>query len=81
MANIQVKNVPDSVHERLRRVAREQNTTLSAVVLSAVEHELTWAEWQRHWEQQPTITLGVSAAELIAEARAERDAELEARIG
>ena len=78
MANLQVKNVPDSLHERLRRHAREERTTLSAVVLSAVERELKRAEWRRHMAQRPRTNLGVSGAELIAEARAERDAELDA---
>ena len=76
MANLQVKNVPDSLHERLRQHAREQNTTLSAAVLSALERELARAEWRRHLAQRPTTDLGVSAADLLAEARAERETEL-----
>ena len=81
MGSIQVKNVPDSVHEGLRRVAREERTTLSAVVLSAVERELKRAAWRRRMAQRPRTNLSVSAAELLAEARAERDAELDARFG
>ncbi len=76
MANLQVKNVPDSLHERLRQHAREQNTTLSAAVLSALERELARSEWRRHLAQRPTTDLGVSAADLLAEARAERETEL-----
>ena len=74
MANIQVKNVPDSLHERLRRHAREERTTLSAVVLSAVERELKRAEWRRRVAQRPRTS--ISAAEFLAEAREEHDAEL-----
>ncbi len=76
MANLQVKNVPDSLHERLRRHAREQHITLGAAVLGAVERELARAEWRRHFAQRPTTDLGIPAADLLAEARAERDLEL-----
>ncbi|MYE47283.1 MAG: toxin-antitoxin system HicB family antitoxin [Chloroflexi bacterium] len=76
MANLQVKNVPDSLHERLRRHAREHNITLGAAVLNAVERELAWAEWRRRLAQRPTTDLGGPAADLLAVARAERETEL-----
>lgn len=76
MANIQVKNVPDELHERLRRYAREENCTMSAAVLAAIERELSRAEWRRRMANRPIIDLGVPAAQLIEEARAERDREL-----
>jgi len=40
MANLQIKNTPDSLHERLRRHAHENNRTLSAVASAAIEREL-----------------------------------------
>ena len=76
MPNLQVRNIPDDLHKRLRRHAQENNSTMSAVVLAAVERELKRREWQERWAQLPTTDLGVDAATLIAEARAERDAEL-----
>ncbi len=79
MAHLQVKNVPDSVHDRLRCFARETNRTLSAAVLAAVERELEAWEWRKRWAQRPETDLGVDAATLIAEARALRDRELGSR--
>ena len=76
MPHLQVKNVPDSLHERLRRFARETNRTLSAAVLSAVERELDAWEWRKRLAQRPETDLGVDAATLVAEARALRDREL-----
>lgn len=76
MANLQVKNVPDVLHERLRRHAQEHNITLSAAVLNAVERELARAEWRRRLAQRPTTYLGVAAADLLVAERAERETEL-----
>ena len=76
MANIQVKNVPDELHERLRRHARKKNCTMSAAVLAAIEREIKLAEWLERLETRPIVDLGVPAARLIEEARAERDKEL-----
>ncbi len=76
MANLQVKNVPDSLHERLRRHAQEQNITLGAAVLNAVERELARAEWRRRLAQRPTTYLGIPAADLLVAERSERETEL-----
>ncbi len=76
MANLQVKNVPDSLHERLRLHAREQQITLGAAVLNAVERELARAEWHRRLAQRPTTYLGIAAADLLVAERSERETEL-----
>ena len=76
MANLQVRNIPDELHERLRRHARERNRSMSAVVLRAVERELERLEWRERLAQRPTTDLGVDAATIIAEERARRDLEL-----
>ena len=75
MPNLQVRNIPDALHERLRRHARENNCTISAVVLTAVERELARREWQDHLAQRPKTELGVEVATLLAEERSLRDAE------
>ena len=49
---------------------------MSAIVLTAVERELKRREWQERWAQRSTTVLSADAATLIAEARAEREAEL-----
>ena len=75
MANLQVRNIPDDLHERLRRHARENNCTMSSVVLSAVERELARWEWRRRLAQHPTTDLGIAAATLLAEEQSHRDLE------
>ncbi len=79
MPHLQVKNIPDSLHDRLRRYAREPNRTLSAAVLAAVERELEAWEWRTRLAQRPETDLGVDAATLVAEARAARDRQLGSR--
>lgn len=76
MANLQVKNVPDSLHKRLRRYAKRRNTTLSDIVLEALERELSRGEWLDRFLKRPGTDLGVSAASLLEEGRLEREKEL-----
>ena len=79
MANLQVKNIPDSLHERLRSYARENRCTISAAVLAALERELAMWESREHMAQRPATDSGVDAATLIAEERWRRDRELMSR--
>jgi len=76
MANLQVKNIPDSLHKRLRRYAKRRNTTLSDIVLKAIEKELTHGEWLERFSKRPETDLGISAASLLEEERMEREKEL-----
>lgn len=72
MANLQVKNIPEELHERLRRHAREHNCTISAAVLTAVERELARWEWRERLAQRSPTDLGILAATLLREERAHR---------
>ena len=74
--NLQVKNVPVSLHDRLRRRARLQNRTISDLVLAAVERELARQDWLDRLRTRPEVELGASAASLVEEERALRDQEL-----
>ena len=77
MANLQVKNIPHTLHQRLRRYAREHKCTLSDVVLTALECELARREWHERLTHRPTTDLGVSAASLLAQERQQREQEPE----
>ncbi|MDE0654593.1 MAG: toxin-antitoxin system HicB family antitoxin [bacterium] len=77
MANLQVKNIPETLHDRLRRHARANNCTISAAVLTAVERELARWEWRERLAQRPTTDLGIEAAALLAEERSLRAVEIE----
>ncbi len=76
MANLVIKNMPDTLHERLRGYARENSCTMRAVVLAAIERELERWEWRKHLAQRPETDLGVEAAALLMEERARRDSEI-----
>ncbi|MDD9988305.1 MAG: hypothetical protein OXQ31_18665 [Spirochaetaceae bacterium] len=71
--NLQVKNVPSALHERLRRHARVRNRTIGEVVLAAVEHELERQEWAERFATRSETDLGVTPASLLEEARRELD--------
>jgi plasmid stability protein len=76
MANLQVKNIPDTLHQRLRCYAREHKCTLSDVVLMAIEHELARREWHERLAHRPTTDLGVSAASLLEQERQQPERNL-----
>jgi hypothetical protein len=76
MANIQVKNVPEKLHNRLRRFAREQDCTLGEIILEAIEREVTRREWHKRFSGRPMTHLRNSAAELLEQERRQRDRDL-----
>lgn len=77
MANLQVKNIPDELHQRLRDHARKRKCTLSDLVRAAIERELARYEWRDRLQQRSLTDLGVSAASLLEEERQHRDEEVE----
>ena len=76
MPNLQVKNISGSLHQRLRRYARKRRSTISQVVLSAIERELARSEWEERLAKRPVTELGTTASLLLEEERQQRDAEL-----
>jgi NRPS condensation-like uncharacterized protein len=76
MANIQVKNVPEKLHNRLRRYAREQGCTLGDIILAAIEREVSRREWHKRFSARPSTQLRSSAADLLEEERRQRDSDL-----
>jgi plasmid stability protein len=78
MANLQVKNVPEALHQQLRTYATQRNRTVREVVLEALEHELARAEFLERLARRTPADLGVSAASLLEEERARRDADTSA---
>ena len=72
----QVKNMPDTLHERLRRHARERGCTMSAAALRAIEREIDLWEWSDRLAQRPKTELGIDAAALVAGERTQRGSGL-----
>ena len=73
MANLQVKNISEDLHQRLRDTAAEDHTTISELVRVAIERELTRREWQSTFNTHPPTELHVTASELLREEREQRE--------
>jgi plasmid stability protein len=69
MANLQVKNVPGALYERLRDYAQRHHRTISDIALEAIEREMTRSEWHERHSQRPATDLGDSAASLLDQER------------
>jgi hypothetical protein len=81
MSAIQIKNVPDDLHEQLRERAHKQGQSLSDYVRRLIELDLalpTTEEWlERVRGREPVTGVGPGeVAALIAEGRRERDEQI-----
>jgi hypothetical protein len=76
MANIQIKNVSEKLHNQLRRYAREKGCTLGEIILEALEREVSRREWHKRFSGRPSTQLRISAAQLLQEERRQRDTAL-----
>jgi len=76
MASIQVKNISAGLHNKLRRLAREQEITIGEIVLEAIEREVARREWRKRFTSRPTTRLRSTAAELLEQERRLRDSDL-----
>jgi hypothetical protein len=73
MANLQVKDVPEDVHRRLRECARRRGKSLRELVLEALGKELTYDEFEMRLQGRSRVRLSRPAGEVLAEVRAERE--------
>lgn len=76
MANLQVKNVPERLHQRIRAYARRKGRTVKDVVLDAVNRELEREEFRARLAKRSPVNLGRPAARTLEEVRAGRGQEL-----
>lgn len=73
MPNLQVKDVPEELHRKLRRCAKHRRTTLRQLILDAVEREVSHQEFVARLRRRRPVKLGRPAAEFLREARRERE--------
>ena len=73
MANLQVKDVPEDVHRRLRECAHRRGKSLRELVLEALGKELSYDEFERRLQSRSRVRLSRPAGEVLAEVRAERE--------
>ena len=80
MVALQVKNVPEELHERIRARARATGQTISQCVLELLAEEFggpTVKEWIAQIEEREPVDLtGADVAEIIREGREEREAQI-----
>lgn len=73
MANLQVKDIPDAVHRRIRRCAERRGQTLRDFVLAAVDRELSHEEFVERLRRRKPVKLGRPAARFLTAVREERE--------
>ena len=76
MANLQVKNVPDSLHRKIRLHAQRRGRTVRDFVLDAVRREVEREEFRARLAKREPVDLGGPAARSLEQARDERQREL-----
>lgn len=82
MSNLQIKNVPEALHVRLRERAAAEGTSMRDYVLRVLEGELrldSLDEWFEEAEQLEPLASSVSTGEivdLIEEGREERTQQI-----
>jgi hypothetical protein len=76
MTDLRVSKVPEELHRRVRRNAEKRGLAIRDVVLEAVRREMSRQDFLDRLLSREPVDLGVSAARLLDEARA----EIEGRI-
>jgi plasmid stability protein len=82
VGNLQIKDVPEGVHRRLRARAAEAGMSQRDYVLRLIERDLrlpSKTQWLRQLRSDPP-TPDFDAAALIREVREEREADLDERL-
>lgn len=82
MSIIQVKNVPPAMYEELRHRAAQEGSTIRDYVLRLIERDQrlpSKQDWLDRVALLEPVAVSRSAAEMVREARDERDRELIAR--
>lgn len=79
MSAIQVKNVPEELHEALRRRAAQEGVDLQTYVLRLIHRDLalpSQQEWLEQLRAQPQLHDVPPASETLRAAREERERTL-----
>ena len=82
MANLQVKDLPDPIHEELRRRARLEGITVRTYVLRLIEADQqvpARADWLARLRARRPVELGRPVHELVAADREQRERQTPSR--
>ena len=72
MANLEI-DVPDDLHERMRRVAGADDSAVNELALTAIRRELDLLEWMERWAKRPVRVDTAGAAQVEGEAQSGGD--------
>ena len=78
MANLQIKDLPDDLHDELRRRAKLAGTTVRAYVQQLIEADQALpprGEWMRRIHRRRPVRLDRPVADWVADDRAARDGD------
>jgi plasmid stability protein len=78
MGNLQVKNVPEGLHRKIRNYAQRRGRTVRDVVLDAVSKEIARNEFHARLAKREPVDLGEPAARAVEATRREREQDLDA---
>lgn len=81
MANLQIKDLPEDMHEELRRRARFEGISVRDYVLRMIRNDQEYpsrAEWAEEMRNREPLPLGSDIAAQVRADREERSAHLEA---
>ena len=76
MANLQVKNVPEALHRKIRAAAKRRGRTVRDLVLDAVQREIDRENFRARLAKRTPADLAQPAARTLDEVRAAREADL-----
>jgi plasmid stability protein len=76
MGNLQVKNVPEPLHRKIRAHAARQGRTIRDVVLEAVRREIERDAFRARLAKRKPVDLGRPVARTLEEVRRDREREL-----
>lgn len=77
MANLNIENLPDDLHNRLKEQADKRGCSIRELTLSAIRRELERLELPARLQKLPLTDTGeIDGAMLIRQERALRDIEL-----
>jgi predicted DNA-binding protein len=81
---VQIRNMPEAMHRRLKSKAAQEGLSLSAFLLrelSVIAERPTLAEMIERMRKLPRVKLSRSSAEIVREGREERMQHLDEVVG
>lgn len=81
MANLQIKDLPEDLHDELRRRARLEGVSIRTYILKLIESDQARpprSEWWRRIRSRRPVDTGGPVADLVSDDRRQRDERYEA---